>query len=178
MEIFLAHIIFLIWRHQNHEPLAINKECPINPFHTHNTIEMKVLIVLVLSAITTGGWVIDRCSVVRAVRSSGIAGYKGYTEGDYVCLVRYASNYETSLNRSPTEYGAFQINSYFWCDDYKTPGHRNACGISCAALLDTNLADDLRCVKRIVQDPNGLDAWQAWTRNCKGRDNSYFTVGC
>ncbi|XP_056404711.1 lysozyme C-like [Hyla sarda] len=139
---------------------------------------MKILIVLVLSAITTGGWAIDRCSVVRAVRSSGIAGYKGYTEGDYVCLARYASNYDTSLNRSPSEYGAFQINSYWWCDDYKTPGRKNGCKVSCRALLNSYLADDLRCVRRIVQDRNGLDAWQPWTRYCKGRNNNHFTYGC
>ncbi|XP_069809837.1 lysozyme C II-like [Dendropsophus ebraccatus] len=139
---------------------------------------MKIFIVLILAAIATGSWALDRCSVVRAVRSSGIAGYKGYTVEDYVCLAAYISKYDHTLNRSPTQYGAFQINSYWWCNDGRTLGRKNLCGISCSALLNTNLADDLRCVRRIVQDPNGLGAWPAWTQNCKGRDNSRFTARC
>ncbi|XP_056404710.1 lysozyme C-1-like [Hyla sarda] len=139
---------------------------------------MKILIVLVLSAIVTSSWASNQCRILQAVRSSGIAGYKEYSEEDYVCLAWYASNYDTKFNRSPTEYGAFQINSKYWCDDGKTPGRKNLCGMPCRDLLDENLADDLKCVTRIVQDPKGLDAWEPWTENCKGQNISRFTEGC
>uniref|UniRef100_A0A6I8RJ71 MGC89221 protein n=1 Tax=Xenopus tropicalis TaxID=8364 RepID=A0A6I8RJ71_XENTR len=95
-----------------------------------------------------------------------------------VCLAYQASRYDTSLNRSPTEYGIFQINSYWWCDDGRTVGRKNLCGMSCRSLLNSNIGDDVRCLRRIVRDPNGLDAWSVWTRYCKGRDLSSYASWC
>ncbi|KAG8566465.1 hypothetical protein GDO81_013263, partial [Engystomops pustulosus] len=135
-------------------------------------------IVLILSAIAASSLALDRCSVLRAVKASGVVGIKGSTAGDYVCLAYYASGYNPSLNRSPTEYGMFQINSYWWCDDGKTPGRKNICRVRCKDLLNNNLKDDLACVKRIVQDPNGLNAWVPWKQNCKGKNLNKFTTGC
>ncbi|OCT59996.1 lysozyme C [Xenopus laevis] len=140
---------------------------------------MKVFVLLMITAaFAPDSWALDRCSVVRAIRNGGVIGIKGYTTGDYVCLAYQASRYDTYLNRSPTEYGIFQINSYWWCDDGRTVGRKNLCGMSCRNLLNSNIEDDVRCLKRIVRDPNGLSAWSVWSRYCKGRDLSSYTRGC
>ncbi|NP_001004951.1 MGC89221 protein precursor [Xenopus tropicalis] len=140
---------------------------------------MKIFVLLMITAaFAAHSWALDRCSVVRAIRNGGVIGIKGYTLGDYVCLAYQASRYDTSLNRSPTEYGIFQINSYWWCDDGRTVGRKNLCGMSCRSLLNSNIGDDVRCLRRIVRDPNGLDAWSVWTRYCKGRDLSSYASWC
>nr|XP_033791964.1 lysozyme C, milk isozyme-like isoform X1 [Geotrypetes seraphini] len=85
----------------------------------------------------------------------------------YACLANSASQYNTSFQGSPSEYGMFQISN-FWCNSKS--GENNPCGISCAKLMDSNISDDIQCVKRIVQDPKGLDSWDPWVNSCKGRD--------
>ena len=52
-----------------------------------------------------------------------------------VCLAKWESNYNTeAINHNTdgsTDYGIFQINSRYWCDDGRTPGSKNICGIRC-----------------------------------------------
>ncbi|XP_075703052.1 lysozyme C-like [Rhinoderma darwinii] len=140
---------------------------------------MKIFTILILIAVLADlSSAIDKCTLQRTLRNSNLIGYKGYSLGDYMCLAHHASNYDTSLNRSPTEYGIFQINSYWWCDDGYTPGRKNLCQISCRALLNTNLSDDINCLKIIVRDPNGLGAWAAWRKYCKGHNLSSYTRPC
>ncbi|XP_053318730.1 lysozyme C-like [Spea bombifrons] len=98
-----------------------------------------------------------------------------------VCLAKHESDYSTTAindNGPSRDYGIFQINSKWWCDDGKTPGSKNACGISCQRLLDDNILDDIECAKRVVSDPNGMGAWVAWRKKCKGKDLSPYTAGC
>ncbi|OCT62172.1 lysozyme C [Xenopus laevis] len=140
---------------------------------------MKIcLMLIVVAALAGNSWALNRCSVVNAIRRGGLVGIKGYSLGDYVCMAYHASRYDTSLNRSPTEYGIFQINSYWWCDDGKTPGRKNLCGIRCKNLLNTNISDDVNCLKRIVRDPNGLGASTPWKKYCKGKNVSSYATGC
>ncbi|XP_063815919.1 lysozyme C-like [Pseudophryne corroboree] len=139
---------------------------------------MKVFAVLLLAAIANTSLAIERCALVIALQNSDVIGIKGYTLEDYVCMAHHASNYNHTLNISASEYGIFQINSYWWCNDGCTYGRKNLCGIRCTDLLNTDLSDDIRCLKRIVKDPNGLDAWKTYTKNCKGQDLSFYTQGC
>ncbi|XP_077314614.1 lysozyme C-like [Lithobates pipiens] len=139
---------------------------------------MKVCTLFILFALVAGTWALHKCTVMNAIKRGNVIGIKGYTLGDYMCLVHYASYYDHTLNRSPSEYGIFQINSYWWCDDGYTSGRKNLCGTSCYGLLDRDLTDDVRCLKRIVRDPNGLGAWSVWTKYCKGRNLNSYTTGC
>lgn len=95
-----------------------------------------------------------------------------------VCLANYISGYDTSLHTSNSEYGLFQINNEYWCDDGKTLGRMNLCGVQCSELLDKNITNDLQCVGRIVKDPKGLKAWSVYSTECEGKDLSEFTDGC
>ncbi|KAM4622989.1 lysozyme C II-like [Discoglossus pictus] len=141
----------------------------------HSLVKMQMYVALIVIALAGPSWAIDRCRVVEALRYGGVVGIKGYTLEDYLCLVHYGSYYDSYLNISPSEYGVFQINSYWWCDDGRTVGRKNLCGIRCSHLLGNYLVDDVRCLQRVVRDPNGLGAWSQWRNNCKGRDLSRFT---
>nr|DBA22274.1 TPA: hypothetical protein GDO54_013313 [Pyxicephalus adspersus] len=119
---------------------------------------MKIIALFLLVALASGTWALHKCTIMRAIKRGNVIGIKGYTLGDYMCLVHYASYYDHTLNRSPSEYGIFQVNSYWWCADGHSFSH-NLCGVSCDDLLDRDLRDDVNCLRRIVRDPNGLGAW-------------------
>ncbi|XP_073413294.1 lysozyme C-1-like [Dendrobates tinctorius] len=125
--------------------------------------------------------VYSRCELFRIFQQTGLAGYRGYSAANWICLAFYESNYNTAAvnNNGPSrDYGIFQINSKWWCNDGRTAGAVNACHISCQSLLNDNIYDDIECAKRVVRDPNGISAWVAWKNHCKGKNLSRFTAGC
>ncbi|XP_030054230.1 putative lysozyme C-2 [Microcaecilia unicolor] len=133
---------------------------------------MKTLALLILLGICAlRSEAIGECEVIAEARAASLEGYKGYSLENYACLAFYASNYDTSFQRTPDEFGIVQINR-MWCN--VGPKDNNPCGIPCSSLLDNDLSDDMKCVKRIVQDPNGLAAWNPWTEYCKDKDLSQF----
>ncbi|XP_075134496.1 lysozyme C-like [Leptodactylus fuscus] len=120
----------------------------------------------------------DKCKLIQELNNAGVVGIKNYTLGDYLCLINAISGYDNSLHVSASEYGIFQINCLHWCDDNKTVGRKNLCGVQCSELLDENLIDDIQCFARILKNPDGISAWYAWPTKCEGKDNSKFTSGC
>nr|XP_013014604.1 lysozyme C, spleen isozyme-like [Cavia porcellus] len=100
-----------------------------------------------------------------------------------MCLIKWESNYNTRVkNYNPgsksTDYGIFQINSRYWCNDGKTPRAVNGCGISCNVLLQDDITHAVACAKRVVRDPLGIKAWVAWRNRCQNRDVSQYVSGC
>ncbi|XP_004632265.1 lysozyme C-like [Octodon degus] len=100
-----------------------------------------------------------------------------------VCLARWESSYNTgATNYNPgdrsTDYGIFQINSRYWCNDGKTPRAVNACGIPCSALLQDDITQAVNCAKRVVRDPQGIRAWVAWRNRCQNKDLTEYVRGC
>ncbi|NWH70834.1 LYSC protein, partial [Piaya cayana] len=119
-----------------------------------------VFLGLVLSG--TQGEIIPRCELVKILRQNGFEGFEGSTVADWVCLVAHESSYNTDAyhNNGPSrDYGIFQINSQYWCDDGKTRGSVNACHISCSELLGDNIEDDIQCAKKIAEEARGLSPW-------------------
>uniref|UniRef100_A0A8C4EQE4 lysozyme n=1 Tax=Dicentrarchus labrax TaxID=13489 RepID=A0A8C4EQE4_DICLA len=100
---------------------------------------------------------------------------------NWVCLTQHESNYNTgAINHNTdgsTDYGIFQINSRWWCNNGLTPTS-NACGIQCSELLTNDVSVAIKCAKRVVRDPNGIGAWVAWRRYCQNRDLSSYVAGC
>nr|XP_036848427.1 lysozyme C, milk isozyme-like [Manis javanica] len=45
-------------------------------------------------------------------------------------------------------------------------------------FMDDNISDDISCAKRVVKDPNGMSAWVAWVKHCKGKDLSTYLASC
>uniref|UniRef100_A0A8C5KTM2 lysozyme n=1 Tax=Jaculus jaculus TaxID=51337 RepID=A0A8C5KTM2_JACJA len=119
---------------------------------------MKALLPLglLLLSVTVQGKVFERCELARTLKRAGMDGYRGISLANWVCLARWESNYNTratNFNRGDqsTDYGIFQINSRYWCNDGKTPRAVNGCGISCDV---------------------------AWRNRCQGRDLTEYVRGC
>ncbi|XP_043403966.1 lysozyme C isoform X3 [Chelonia mydas] len=136
---------------------------------------MKVLLILglFLLPLAARGKICERCELARAMKRLGLDGYQGYSLGHWVCTARYESNFNTgATNYNPgdqsTDYGILQINSRLWCNDGKTPRTKNGCGIQCRELLTADITASVNCAKRIGRDPNGMGAWVAWKKYCRG----------
>nr|QEQ43372.1 c-type lysozyme [Leptonycteris yerbabuenae] len=146
---------------------------------------MKALFILglVLLSVTVQGKVFERCELARTLKRLGMDGYRGISLANWMCLTRWESSYNTrATNYNPgsqsTDYGIFQINSRYWCNDGKTPRAVNACGISCSVLLQDDITQAVECAKRVVRDPQGIRAWVAWRNRCQNQDLTSYVQGC
>ncbi|XP_047598676.1 lysozyme C [Lutra lutra] len=146
---------------------------------------MKALLllgILFLSVIVQGK-IFERCELARTLKGLGLGGYRGVSLANWMCLAKWESNYNTkATNYNPrsqsTDYGIFQINSRYWCNDGKTPRAVNACGIPCSDLLKDDITQAVACAKRVVRDPNGIRAWVAWKAHCENQDVSQYVRNC
>ncbi|XP_072830037.1 lysozyme C [Vicugna pacos] len=146
---------------------------------------MKALLVLglVLLAVAVQGKVWERCTLARKLKELGMDGYRGVSLANWMCLTKWESDYNTkATNYNPssesTDYGIFQINSRYWCNNGKTPHAVNGCGINCDVLLEDNITEAVECAKRVVRDPQGVRAWVAWKNHCEGHDVEQYIAGC
>ncbi|XP_035040319.2 lysozyme C isoform X3 [Hippoglossus stenolepis] len=141
---------------------------------------MRTLVFLLLVAVANAR-VYERCEWARVLKSQGMDGYRGQSLANWVCLSQWESNYNTGATNhntdGSTDYGIFQINSRWWCNDNQTPTS-NACNINCSELLTDDISVAITCAKRVVQDPSGIGAWVAWRHHCQGRDLSSYLAGC
>ncbi|KAM6902473.1 lysozyme C-like [Xenentodon cancila] len=141
---------------------------------------MKSLLFLLLVAVASA-IKFERCEWARLLKSQGMDGYRGYSLANWVCLTWWESNYNTNIinhnTDGSTDYGIFQINSRWWCDDGQIPTS-NACNIRCSEFLTDNIGVAINCAKRIVRDPNGIEAWVAWRVHCKNQDLRFYVAGC
>ncbi|KFV58292.1 Lysozyme C, partial [Tyto alba] len=140
-----------------------------------------LLVFLVLALPCTQGKIIPRCELVKILRRHGFEGFVGTTVADWICLVQHESGYNTKAfhnNGASRDYGIFQINSQYWCEDGKTHGSKNACHIRCSKLLQNNIEDDIRCAKKIAREAHGLSPWYGWRDHCKGKNLHSYVRGC
>ncbi|XP_036153979.1 lysozyme C-like [Myotis myotis] len=146
---------------------------------------MKALLILgfLLLSVSVQAKVYERCDLARTLKRLGMDGYSGVKLADWMCLAKWESSYNTrATNKNngdkSTDYGIFQINSRYWCNDGKTPGAVNACGINCNVLLQDDITQAATCAKRVVKDPQGIRAWVAWRNHCQNKDVTQYTKGC
>ncbi|XP_029453080.1 LOW QUALITY PROTEIN: lysozyme C-like [Rhinatrema bivittatum] len=146
---------------------------------------MKTLLLVLagfLSLPATDGTIYERCEFAAVCKKNGLDGFRGYSLANWVCTAYFESRFNTravNFNRvdGSTDYGIYQINSRWWCNDGKTPRAKNACGINCSELQKDDITAAITCAKRVVKDA-GMSAWVAWRNNCKGKDLSKWTKGC
>ncbi|CAG9122166.1 unnamed protein product [Plutella xylostella] len=90
--------------------------------------------------------------------------------GRWVCLVDHASGRTTDKvtthDNGYYSYGLFQINNKEWCKKGRKGG---LCSMKCEDLLNEDLADDVRCAKR-VYDRLGFKGWPASHAHCKDKN--------
>lgn len=95
---------------------------------------------------------------------------------DLVCIALYSSNFVTSA-RGVREHGLFQISSEFWCSIDGT--NSKGCNLDCSKLEDSDISDDIHCVRRIVEEHkrisgNGYNAWSVYEPYCLGRSAEHI----
>ncbi|XP_053576898.1 lysozyme C-1-like [Bombina bombina] len=115
----------------------------------------------------------SKCELTRIFGETKLHRYQGIGATTWICITKHESDYKTNAihdNGSSRDYGIFQINSRWWCDDGKTANTANGCNKPCSSFMNDDITDDIECAKRVVKDPQGLDAWVAYTKHCKGKD--------
>ncbi|XP_015272985.1 PREDICTED: lysozyme C-like [Gekko japonicus] len=145
---------------------------------------MKVLPLLPVIAcllVKARGKIFSRCELVLRLEHSGLEGFQGYSLADWICLAYFASDFDTAKvthnSDGSSEYGIFQINSRLWCSDHHSTT-KDLCDISCRDLLTDDITDDIDCIKKVVLDSEGLDAWMGWRDHCRGRNLNYWINAC
>lgn len=122
-----------------------------------------------------------QCQAADQIHKNGLDSLSGATLGDWICLTKYESSWNTNvigpMNSDGTyDYGFFQINDYYWCYSSGQPKY-NDCNIDCSKLIDNSLTDDSKCAKTIY-NRHGYSAWYGWINHCKGKDNSHYASEC
>uniref|UniRef100_A0A1I8PGV2 lysozyme n=1 Tax=Stomoxys calcitrans TaxID=35570 RepID=A0A1I8PGV2_STOCA len=92
----------------------------------------------------------------------------------WVCIAQHESNFRTSavgrLNADGSaDHGLFQISDLYWCSHDRYGG--KACNIPCDRLLDSDITDDVRCIKIIHEEHtrisgDGFNAWAVYKPHC------------
>ncbi len=130
----------------------------------------------------TTGKIYDRCELAREFQQ--IHNIPMNEIPVWVCIAYYESKYNTSavgrLNADGSaDHGLFQISDIYWCS---LSGRGNGCSISCSDLENSNITDDIHCIKQIYREHSkisgdGFTAWSVYLPYCKGMA-SQFTDGC
>uniref|UniRef100_A0A8C0LSU7 Lysozyme like 6 n=1 Tax=Canis lupus dingo TaxID=286419 RepID=A0A8C0LSU7_CANLU len=80
---------------------------------------------------------INRCDLARVLRKEDLDGFEGYSLNDWLCLAFVESRFNISkVNENADgsfDYGIFQINSHYWCNDYRSHSE-NICHADCQGL--------------------------------------------
>ncbi|ELW67944.1 lysozyme C [Tupaia chinensis] len=146
---------------------------------------MKALLVLglLLLSVTVQGKKYESCELARTMKKHGMHNFKGISLATWMCVAKWESGYNTKAinnNRKDqsTDYGIFQINSRYWCNDGKTPKAVNACRVSCNDMMKDDISQAIACAKRVVSDPAGIQAWRAWSKHCQNQDVNQYIKGC
>ncbi|XP_074082215.1 lysozyme C-like isoform X2 [Macrotis lagotis] len=99
-----------------------------------------------------------------------------------VCAAYSESSFNTQATHynpgdRSTDYGPWQINSHYWCNDGKTPNAYNGCHVQCSELLGDDITKSVKCIKQIVRE-QGMEAWVGWRKVCQGRNLSDYLRDC
>ncbi|XP_061470330.1 uncharacterized protein LOC133379316 isoform X3 [Rhineura floridana] len=134
--------------------------------HSPGVAVMKVLALTLLCLLiaVNEARVFEKCELARTLKQKGMDGYRGISLANWICTAYYESRFNTAAVGPPNsdgsrDYGIFQINSRWWCDNGRRPT-ANGCKSSCSAFLRDDITNSIECAKRIVRDPQGMNAWR------------------
>ncbi|XP_004684980.1 PREDICTED: lysozyme-like protein 6 [Condylura cristata] len=132
-------------------------------------------------AATNQAMLIKRCFLAKVLHEEEVEGLEGYTLNDWLCLASVESNFNASkVNENADgsfDYGIFQINSHYWCNDFRSHSE-NICHMDCQDLLSPSLLSSISCAKKIVSKAGGMRNWVRWRLHCAGHPLSYWLTGC
>ncbi|XP_006897883.1 PREDICTED: lysozyme-like protein 6-like [Elephantulus edwardii] len=125
--------------------------------------------------------IVHRCDLAKLLYKEDMHGLQGYSVSDWLCLAFVESQFNTSKISENADgsfdYGIFQINSHYWCNDHLSHSE-NLCHVDCLELLESNLLSSIKCVKKILFEEGSLNNWIQWKLHCSGRPLSYWLTGC
>jgi lysozyme C len=137
----------------------------------HNFTYIPIQQTRCLEDLTTN--VQSQCQVASYLRKSG---FPESAIGTMVCISKYESSYNcdaTNKNTDgSTDYGLFQINSYYWCSG-DTKSKYNECSATCTSLF--NCQSNTNCAYTVWRQ-QGYNAWYGY-KNHKTECDSY-KVSC
>jgi lysozyme C len=101
----------------------------------------------------------SQCQIASYLRKSG---FPESSIGTMVCISKYESSYNCDAKNTNTDgssdYGLFQINSYYWCSGDPKSKY-NECGISCSSLY--NCQSNSNCAYKVYRE-QGYNAWYGY----------------
>uniref|UniRef100_A0A8C0AUT0 lysozyme n=1 Tax=Buteo japonicus TaxID=224669 RepID=A0A8C0AUT0_9AVES len=118
------------------------------------------LLLLALLTTITKAKAFSRCEPAHVLQEEGLDGYGGYSLASRLCVAFNESTFNTAAQSVEADGGAdysiFQISSQLWGTDDRSPSdnHRRM-----AYLLLSNITGDIICAKRIMRNPQGMNAW-------------------
>lgn len=94
----------------------------------------------------------ERCELARELYYTHDLPYEQIAT--WVCIAKYESIFNTSaignVNYDGSQdHGLFQISDIYWCSP---PGKGWVCGLSCAKLENSDISDDVACMKKIYDE--------------------------
>jgi len=115
----------------------------------------------------------SQCQIASYLRNSG---FPESAIGTMVCISKYESSYNcdaTNKNTDgTTDYGLFQINSYYWCSGDPSSKY-NECSATCSSLF--NCQSNSNCAYKVWKQ-QGYNAWYGY-KSHKTECDSY-KVNC
>lgn len=101
----------------------------------------------------------SECQVANYLKKSGFSDSSIPT---MVCISKYESSFNCDAsnknNDGSTDYGLFQINSYYWCSGDPNSKY-NECGATCSSLFDCQ--KNSNCAYRVYKE-QGYTAWYGY----------------
>ncbi|XP_008469942.1 uncharacterized protein LOC103507269 [Diaphorina citri] len=139
--------------------------------------------IAILFCVTNSFFSLARCKTFRPCELAKVLLDNDISKDDiatWLCIARYESTFNSSAvghmsGDGSLDHGIFQINDRYWCTD--ADDDIKACGITCKALEDDDLTDDIACARRIYrqhkrQGGNGWTAWAVYPYYCTNREKN------
>ncbi|KAJ6640865.1 Lysozyme S [Pseudolycoriella hygida] len=125
----------------------------------------------------TEGKVFSQSELASELRDFG---FRETEIATWVCIAVHSSSLNTSAVKQNPDgsygHGIFQISDRHWCS---TNDKGNGCEVSCEELKDSNLVDDINCIRKIYDEQrkfygNGFNAWGVYHSHCKHYPHKYL----
>ncbi|CAH0583074.1 unnamed protein product [Chrysodeixis includens] len=131
----------------------------------------RAIILIVALCFVSGsyGKTFSECELVQELRRQG---FPHDQLKDWMCLIEAESSRRTNVvgranADGSSDFGLFQINDRYWCNNGDHPG--KGCNIRCNDLLLDDITIASQCTKKIFA-VHHFNAWVGWTNKCRGRN--------
>nr|AGQ50331.1 chicken type lysozyme 2 precursor [Haliotis discus discus]AGQ50333.1 chicken type lysozyme 2 precursor [Haliotis discus discus] len=139
-------------------------------------MELTTLLGLVLVAsVAVDGKIFYKCELAQELKRLGVN-----TElYRWVCMAYAESSFNTAATNTnsggSSDYGIFQINSYWNCDPQDGRPTYNGCGHPCSDYLNTYLGDDIQCIRQLLREHSGWGFSYGYADKCASVTSSYLS---